>query len=108
MTFFWEDSMDPTSKIHEMHAVVSGKVQGVGFRTQTCQYARLLGLVGTVRNLENGNVEILAQGPKKDLETLMQRLTNDSGPGEIKESIVECRPVKMFHKDFKVLTSGES
>ena len=43
-------------------AIVSGKVQGVGFRMSTRSQAKLLGVCGTVRNLSNGNVEIIAAG----------------------------------------------
>jgi len=49
---------------------VSGKVQGVSYRAYTEQKAGELGLTGTVRNLPGGEVEIIAEGPREDLEAL--------------------------------------
>jgi acylphosphatase len=43
-------------------ALVSGSVQGVGFRYSACREALRLGLVGWVRNLESGDVEVWAEG----------------------------------------------
>ena len=40
--------------------IVSGRVQGVGFRAYTQAQAKRMGIVGTVKNLPNGNVEVLA------------------------------------------------
>lgn len=58
----------------EMHAIVSGRVQGVGFRWTTHSFARELGLKGTVRNLNNGTVEIIAQGERDKLDKLVSQL----------------------------------
>lgn len=49
---------------------VRGRVQGVGFRYTTRRVARELGLVGWVRNLPSGGVEVLAQGAPQALEQL--------------------------------------
>ncbi|QLL69738.1 acylphosphatase [Lactobacillus sp. 3B(2020)] len=51
--------------------LVSGRVQGVGFRYFTWQLAKDAGLMGTVRNLDDGRVEIVAQGPAKALRQFL-------------------------------------
>ena len=43
-------------------AIISGQVQGVGFRYFAAREATLLGITGYVRNLYDGSVEVLAQG----------------------------------------------
>ncbi len=49
---------------------VSGRVQGVGFRWWTRRLAESLGVVGTVRNLPNGDVEVRAAGTEVALSSL--------------------------------------
>lgn len=53
-------------------AIVSGKVQGVGFRMYTQQKSRQLGVKGYVKNLNNGNVEIVATGEVKAVDALIK------------------------------------
>ena len=50
--------------------LISGKVQGVGFRYQTNIKANKLGLVGFVENLSDGRVKIIANGEENKLEEL--------------------------------------
>ncbi len=57
-----------------LHCFVSGRVQGVFFRGFVQEEARSLGLAGFTRNLPDGRVEVLAQGPDHALETLRSRL----------------------------------
>jgi len=58
-------------ELQRLHAIVEGRVQGVGFRYFTQERAVFLGLTGWVRNRWNGTVELVAEGPKADLETLL-------------------------------------
>lgn len=53
-----------------LHAFVSGHVQGVGFRVFARDRADELDLTGWVRNTYQGDVEVLAEGPRQDLERL--------------------------------------
>ena len=54
-----------------LRALISGRVQGVAFRAYTQEEARGLGLEGWVRNLRDGRVEVLAEGPRVALEKLL-------------------------------------
>lgn len=56
------------------HMTVHGRVQGVGFRVFAAQAARRLQLLGGVRNLEDGRVELEVEGPKVLIETLLNEL----------------------------------
>jgi acylphosphatase len=55
------------------HAHVSGRVQGVGYRYFVVTEAEVLGLEGWVRNLPDGRVELVAQGPRDRVEGLLAR-----------------------------------
>lgn len=50
---------------------VSGKVQGVFYRQSTRDKAQELGITGTVKNLPNGNVHIMASGTNEQLTQLV-------------------------------------
>jgi len=52
------------------HIVVSGKVQGVYYRVSAAKKAEALGVKGWVRNLPNGDVEMLAQADESKLKAL--------------------------------------
>lgn len=54
--------------------LVSGRVQGVGFRYFTRARARELGIRGWVRNLADGRVEVVASASERDLALFEQRL----------------------------------
>lgn len=53
---------------------VEGRVQGVGFRHFTYKTALRLGLTGWVRNLPDGAVEAVAQGPQEQVEEWLTAL----------------------------------
>ncbi len=57
-----------------LHAVVHGRVQGVGYRATTMDEARRLGLAGWVRNRRDGTVETLAEGSEATLRLFLDYL----------------------------------
>ena len=70
---------DGINSMIEMHAIVKGRVQGVGFRATVRAHASALGLTGYVRNLPDGRVELVAQGDQDKLDQLLVQLRQESG-----------------------------
>lgn len=66
--------MNEDGALFRLSALVTGYVQGVGFRAYVAERAGFLGLNGWVRNTFAGDVEVLAEGPRKDLEILLKAL----------------------------------
>lgn len=64
-------------------ALVTGRVQGVGFRWWTRARALELGLAGTATNLDDGRVEVVAEGPRESCEALLDLLRGPSAPGRV-------------------------
>jgi acylphosphatase len=62
-----------------VHLLVSGRVQGVGFRFFAVNRANRHGLTGWVRNLPDGRVEILAEGDPRSLAAFVEDVRE--GPG---------------------------
>jgi acylphosphatase len=60
--------------LDQVHVIFVGQVQGVGFRYTTEKFAKKLGLTGTVQNLPDGSVELIAQGDEKLLHQLLEQL----------------------------------
>jgi acylphosphatase len=73
--------------VTELLYLVSGEVQGVGFRWFVARHARALGLSGYARNLPDGRVEVAVSGPEKALPDLEQLLR--SGPAYARVEKVE-------------------
>jgi len=64
--------------ICRIHARVTGRVQGVGFRYFVLGEAETIGLTGWVRNRRDGSVEVIAEGEKEQLSNLV--LSLERGP----------------------------
>ena len=84
-----------------MRYLISGRVQGVFFRSSTCTQAQRLELVGYARNLPDGRVEVLACGRNGALEHLKNWL--HSGPDTAQVTNVECESVStQSFSNFKI------
>ncbi len=74
-----------------LHAVVRGRVQGVGFRWFVRETATALGLAGRVRNRSDGTVEVEAEGDDAAIADLRRELAK--GPrGAAVEAVDELSP----------------
>jgi len=84
--------------------VVSGRVQGVGFRYFVVREAESLGLSGWVRNLPTGDVEVVAAGERALVELLESRLWR--GPPHARVAHVDASEAEAPEgKEFRVLPS---
>jgi acylphosphatase len=61
------------------HVVYSGQVQGVGFRYTAQRLAQGFSVSGYVRNLANGNVELVAEGPADQVEAFLEAVGRRMG-----------------------------
>jgi acylphosphatase len=69
-------------------AWVHGHVQGVGFRWWVRARALELGLVGWAANLDDGRVEVVAEGPRTAVQALLDALNGPGTPGRVR-TVVE-------------------
>lgn len=82
-----------TSVTEARHILVSGIVQGVGYRAFAERNARELGLSGWVRNLDDGRVEIFVEGEPSRLEMYVERCHRGPRSAEVTEvSSTSCAP----------------
>lgn len=85
-----------------MHVVITGLVQGVGFRYFAAQHARMHGLHGFVRNLPAGEVEVLAQGETGLLERFLRELRVGPRSAQVTATRLEWRDEPERYHDFTI------
>ncbi len=71
--------MHPESSFMRLEATVIGRVQGVGYRYFVLREAMAIGLEGWVANESDGSVRCVVEGPREELESLLERM--QVGPG---------------------------
>jgi acylphosphatase len=80
----------PDDDLVRVRIAVYGRVQGVWFRGSAQSTAQRLGVVGWARNLPDGSVEILAQGPRDAVDKLVAWCQH--GPSAARVDRVSTRP----------------
>jgi acylphosphatase len=76
-------SAAPAGDPVRLTAWLRGRVQGVGMRWWVRSRALELGLVGTATNLDDGRVEVVAQGARVACEALLAALGSEGTPGSV-------------------------
>jgi len=91
-----------SSLLASLHATVEGYVQGVGFRYFVQEIAVELDLTGWVRNRYNGSVEVLAEGERARLETLLAALRRGPRSSHVSSVDFEWLPASGEFTHFSV------
>lgn len=78
-----------------LHCIVKGRVQGVFYRRHTAMQAEKLGVTGWVRNVPNGDVEVLICGVPEAVESLREWLWE--GPEIAQVTEVRTREIPFEH-----------
>ena len=82
--------------------VISGRVQGVGFRWFTREAAQREGVTGWVRNLPDGRVEALVEGEAESVDRMERVLRQGPGGARVKNVFVDHDEATGSFKDFSV------
>jgi acylphosphatase len=85
-----------------VQAVISGRVQGVFFRSFVAGRAQELGLSGCVRNLPGGEVEVIAEGDKEQLTKLVGYLKTGPPGAVVKKAAVTWSDFSGRYSGFSV------
>ncbi len=83
------------------HVIFIGRVQGVGFRFTAHRMAHRHQLTGFVRNLPDGTVEMLVQGPAGDIDDCIRDIKDYFGD-YLRETRIEEIPPDPQHTDFRI------
>ena len=88
--------------MRKVRAIISGRVQGVWFRASTLEKALEYGVHGTVRNLVDGRVELVAEGDEERVNRLLRWAEN--GPTTATVDRVELEELASDNRftDFRI------
>jgi len=89
-----------------LHAIVKGRVQGVGFRAFTQRKAVEFDLTGWVRNRWNGSVETVAEGPQFALEKFLKSLQRGPFSGTTREVKHDWQKTEDGFGSFRIRRTG--
>ena len=89
---------------HAARILVSGRVQGVGFRWAVKNAAEAAGVVGTVRNLRDGSVEVWAEADEESLAAFIGAVFRGSPAGRVTDMRVDWTGAVGNWTDFRIVT----
>ncbi len=85
-----------------IHILIYGDVQGVFFRAGTRSTAMELGVTGWVRNVEDGSVEVVAEGEKEKLERLLEWCSHGPAGASVTKVEQEWLENRDEFEDFRI------
>ncbi len=87
-----------------MMILYSGRVQGIGFRYNAKSVALGFDVTGTVRNLADGRVELVAEGERAELEAFQQAVRDSGLESVIRDEAVTWSPVRGGFRGFEIVS----
>ena len=81
----------------------AGRVQGVGFRYTCRQLAKGFSITGMVKNLDDGRVELIAEGEKEEIESYLQALDQSHLKSFIRNRSIEWSPAQKDLNGFNII-----
>ena len=84
---------------------IQGRVQGVFFRSETQRKAKKLGLLGWVKNNQDGSVSCLVEGPQDKLDQFVEWSYQGSPSAQVSNVEIEKQEYQAEFKDFTILPS---
>jgi acylphosphatase len=94
---------DESRIMKRIHFLIGGIVQGVGFRYYVINHARRLKVKGFVKNLDDGRVEVVAEGDSRRLEELEKLLRKGPYGSKVEDVKIFTEQYKNEFKDFDVV-----
>ena len=98
----------------QRHYLISGRVQGVGYRRFAERAGQSLGLKGAVRNLADGRVEALAEGSRESLESFETALSRGPLLSSVREiekkdvaTAADAKIARLLKTSFAVAEDGQ-
>lgn len=95
-------SVNACKVMKRVHVVISGKVQGVGFRASTRRRANNLELAGWVKNTEDGDVEAVFEGEKDNIQEMLEWCQKGPSLARVMDVEVEEEEPEILER-FKVI-----
>ena len=85
-----------------VHAIISGRVQGVFYRLETQKAANRIGVNGWVRNRPDGSVEIMAEGEEGLIDDFIKTVKIGPSFGKVTDMSVEFPESPLYFTTFEI------
>ena len=93
---------EPSRSPARVHVLYKGRVQGIGFRYTAERIAQSSGVTGWVRNLPDGDVEVVAEGGREILEKFLRDVKSSELGRHIVRAQVEWQAARNEFSDFRI------
>lgn len=95
--------MKPSAQAHKrVHVFYTGRVQGVGFRLTAEETAHALGVVGWVKNLRDGRVELVAESDEATLSRFLEAIRNGPMKNFIQQTEISWSNASETFDEFEI------